>query len=282
MSATGARGATGAKKGLPRRPVRRSAEREGGSDVRSGAKTGAKKVALVRALSKLGYASRSQAYGLVRTGRVAVNGQVATDPALLVVPGLTRIEIAGVEPERAPWLCIALNKPRKVVTTRSDPEGRPTVYDLLADLDAHVVPVGRLDLASTGLLLFTNDTQLADWLTDPATGIVRRYVVTIRGEWSDTASEVLKTGLVDRGEMLKARSIDILKRSKRETHMIVELTEGKNREIRRMLKAAGHDVTRLKRIAFGTIELGDLAPGKWRHISREELRRAFPHAPTRT
>ncbi len=94
----------------------------------------------------------------------------------------------------APWRCIALNKPRKVVTTRSDPEGRATVYDLISDLDAHVVPVGRLDLASTGLLLMTSDTQLADWLTDPATGIVRRYVVTVRGELSDSSAQSLTTG----------------------------------------------------------------------------------------
>ena len=138
----------------------------------------AKKVALVRALSKLGYSSRSQAYELIRTGKVEVNGRVVIDPALLVAPGLTRIQVAGIEIDRAPWLCIALNKPRGVVTSRTDPEGRQTVYDLISDLDARVVPVGRLDLASTGLLLMTNDTHLADWLTDPATGIVRRYVVT--------------------------------------------------------------------------------------------------------
>jgi 23S rRNA pseudouridine2605 synthase len=263
----GARGATGAT-GLPRR-----------SDGRGGAKAGAKKVALVRALSKLGYASRSQAYGLIRSGRVQVNGRVANDPALLVAPGLTRIEIAGVDLDPAAWRCIVLNKPRSVVTTRSDPEGRKTVYDLIADLDARVVPVGRLDLASTGLLLLTNDTRLADWLTDPATGVVRRYVVTVRGEFSDEAVQSLTKGIVDRGETLKAASIEILKRSKRETHLIVELTEGKNREIRRILKAAGHEVTRLKRIAFGGIELGDLAPGKWRDVSADEIRAAFPKAP---
>jgi 23S rRNA pseudouridine2605 synthase len=101
----------------------------------------------------------------------------------------------------------------------------------------------------------------------------------VRGELSDTSATALTEGVVERGEMLKAASIQILKRSRRETHVIVELTEGKNREIRRMLKAAGNEVTRLKRIAFGPLELGDLAPGKWRKISVEEIRAAFPRAP---
>jgi 23S rRNA pseudouridine2605 synthase len=236
-------------------------------------------VALVRALSKLGYASRSQAFGLVRAGQVEVNGRVARDPALQVVPGLTRIEVSGQEVERGPWICLLLNKPRKVVTTRRDPEGRKTVYDLISDLPGRVIPVGRLDLASTGLLLMTNDTRFADWLTDPNTAVTRRYLATVRGELSDASAERLRAGVRDRGETLRAARLDILKRSRRETHVIVELIEGRNREIRRLMKAAGHEVTRLKRIAFGNVALGDLPPGRWRSMSLDDMRAAFPDAP---
>jgi len=144
-----------------------------------------------------------------------------------------------------------------------------------------VVPIGRLDYASNGLLLFTNDTRLANWLTDPGTKIVRRYVVTVRGELSDEAIRMLEAGVVDRGDTLKAATITLLKRSKRETHAMVELTEGKNREIRRMMQSSGHDVTRLTRVAFGGLELGRLASGKWREVSRQEARSAFPGAPMR-
>jgi 23S rRNA pseudouridine2605 synthase len=245
-------------------------------------KTGLRKVALVRALSKLGHASRSQAYALVRSGKVEVDGRLITDPAAQIVPGVARIGISGAAVQPAPWRCIALNKPRRVVTTRRDPEGRTTVYDLIRDLDVRVVPVGRLDLASTGLLLMTSDTRLADWLTAPQTGITRRYVVTVRGELSDRSAQAIQTGVDDRGETLEAASIQVLKRSRRETHLLVELTEGRNREIRRLMNAVGHEVTRLTRIAYGAIELGDLAPGRWRTISREEMLAAFPNAPLRT
>ena len=238
-------------------------------------------VALERALSKLGYASRSQAGMLIRSGKVSVNGRVITDPRSITRLGHDRIEVGGVTPRRQPWTLIALHKPRGVVTTRSDPDGRTTVYEFLTDVPARVVPVGRLDYASSGLLLLTNDTQLANWLTDPSTGLVRTYVVTVRGELLDETARALKAGLIDSGERLNAAAVQVLKRSKRETHLIVELIEGKNREIRRMMKSAGHEVTRLKRVAFGGLELGALAPAKWRSVSVQEARAAFPSAPIR-
>jgi len=239
-------------------------------------------VALDRSLSKLGHASRSQARELIASGHVTVNGRVITDPHARVHPEEDRIHVEGVAAKRGTWTLIIFNKPRNVVTSRSDPEGRTTVYDLLTDLAARVIPVGRLDYASSGLLLFTNDTQFANWLTDPASAVSRRYVVTVRGALSDETARRLEAGVNDRGEQLGARSLTVLKRSTRETHAIVELTEGKNREIRRMLKLAGHEVTRLKRIAFGGFELGDLPTGRWRSISITDARALFPRAPIRT
>lgn len=231
-------------------------------------------VPLERALSKLGLASRAEARALVRDGRVSVDGRPVADPLFAVVPERARIEIDGRRPELPRPLTILLHKPRGVVTTRSDPEGRPTVYGCLEGLDAHVVPVGRLDAATSGLLLLTNDTRFADWITDPSNEVPRVYLVAVRGELSDGEARRLEEGIED----MTARSVVVRKRSKRETHLVIELTEGKNREIRRMLAAVGHEVTKLKRVSFGGLELGDLEPGRWREVGEEELRGAFPEA----
>ena len=230
------------------------------------------KVRLDRALSKLGAASRAEAARLIRTGRVTVNGRAVDDPGLLVVPEIARIVVDGRPARAARWRTIALHKPRGVVTTRRDPEGRPTVFDLLGDEAGALVTVGRLDLASTGLLLLTTDTRLADRLTDPANAIVRTYIVTARGEVTDEEAARMMDGI----DGLQAANVTIRKRSRRETHLRIELTEGKNREIRRLLGAVGHDVTKLLRVSIGGIELGTLAPGRWREVARAELQRAFP------
>ena len=237
-------------------------------------------VALARALSKLGIMSRTQAIARILAGEVRVDGRLVRDPGHAVVPEAARISVAGEAVERRHPLSILLHKPRGVVTTRSDPQGRKTVYSLV-DTTEYVTPVGRLDLASAGLLLLTNDTRLADWLLDPRNAITRSYIVTMRGELRDECAARVQKGIRDRGEMLRARTLQILKRSTRETHVRVELTEGKNRELRRLFAACGHDVTRLKRVGFGGLELGDLAPGTWRQVTIDELRRAFPGAPLR-
>lgn len=240
-------------------------------------------VSLDRALSKLGLASRTNARGLIRGGRVRVGGRVITNPAHAVVPERARITIDDVDARpQASKRLIAFHKPRGTVTTRRDPEGRKTVFDVLGTAGDGLVAIGRLDFASTGLLLFTNNTQLANWLTDPANAVVRRYVVTVRGRVTDDESRAIETGIdvkIGRAtESMRASRITIHKWSSRETHLIVELTEGKNREIRRLFGATGHEVTRLLRVAFGGIELGTLQPGQWRAVVDGEM----PHWPTRT
>jgi 23S rRNA pseudouridine2605 synthase len=224
-------------------------------------------VRLDRALSKLGVASRAEAQRLVAQGRVRLDGRVVRDAAHLVVPERARIVVDGVTPVAREWRTIAFHKPRGVVTTRRDPQGRPTVFTVLGDEARSLVVVGRLDLASSGLLLLTTDTQLANKLTDPANAVVRRYIVTVRGALEDGEAKRMVEGI----DELRARSAVVRKRSTRESHLVVELVEGKNREIRRMLDSLGHEVTKLMRVAFGPIELGHLQPGEWREVSAEEI-----------
>jgi 23S rRNA pseudouridine2605 synthase len=220
--------------------------------------------ALNRALSKLGILSRSAATDAIRAGRVRVDGRVVRDPAEPVVPERARIAVDGVRQARAAWRTIVLHKPRGVVTTRRDPEGRQTVFDVLGDAGRGLIAVGRLDRATTGLLLLTTDTQLANWITDPANSIPRVYLVTVRGEMTPAT--------IDR---LPAPRVVVRKASHRESHLIVELRQGRNREVRRMFEAVGHEVTRLKRVSVGGLELGTLQPGQWRELSRAEVRACF-------
>ena len=240
------------------------------------------KVPLARAMSKLGLMSRAQAIARILAGDVRVAGRVVRDPGCPVVPETARITVDGNPVASPAPVTVLLHKPRGVVTTRSDPQGRSTVYDLVTDIGTYLSPVGRLDLASTGLLLLTNDTRLADWLLDPKHKIPRTYIVTVRGELTDDSAARIVRGIRDDGELLRASDLKVLKRSARETHVRVQLTEGKNRELRRLFGACGHEITRLMRVAFGEIHLGHLQPGRWRIIAPGELREAFPGAPIRT
>ena len=223
---------------------------------------------LGRALSKLGILSRSQSVEAIRGGRVRIDGRIIQDPATLVVPERVQIVIDEEPRERAPWRTLLLHKPRGTVTTRSDPGGRKTVFDVLGDDGRGLVAVGRLDLASTGALLLTTDTQFANWVTDPANAVARVYVVTVRGAVSQSDAA-----------RLPAHAATVRKASNRESHLIVELRQGRNREVRRMFEAIGHPVTRLKRVSIGGLELGTLEAGRWRTLSRDELRAAFTGAP---
>lgn len=233
-------------------------------------------VPLARALSKRGLASRAEAIALVLAGRVRLDGRVVRDPGLAVVPERMTIAIDEVAAEAPAWRAIALHKPRGVVTTRRDPGGRATVHDLLAPLGDGLAPAGRLDLASTGLLVCTNDTRLAAWLTDPASGVEKEYVVTVRGALDAATIARLAAGVRDGGEWLRPHSMTLLKASARESHVAVVLTEGKNRELRRIFATADREITRLLRVRIGGLRLGPLAPGAWRDIRRENLARDFP------
>jgi len=227
-------------------------------------------VPLNRALSKLGIMSRAQATDAILGGRVRVDGRLVRAPSTPVNPETARIELDGRRARKAAWRTVLFHKPRGVVTTRSDPEGRRTVFDVLGEAGEGLVAVGRLDLATSGLLLLTTDTRLADWLTDPANEVPRLYVVTVRGRVN--AEDVRDL----------AGTITIRKASDRESHLLVELREGKNRQVRRMFERMGREVTALKRVRFGAIELGTLQPGDHREVLRKEMSKAFPRAPVGT
>jgi len=236
------------------------------------------KVPLERAISKMGVASRSEARTWILAGQVTVNGAVRRDPELLIEPGDEirhgRGRIRKVETRVA-----LFHKPRGVVTTRSDEKGRPTIYSLLPGDDQNLHAVGRLDMATSGLLILTNHTILSAWLADPTQAIPRTYIATVRGRIKPEELERMRAGIEDKGEMLSAKEVVLRKTSNRESHLTMILTEGKNREIRRLFTALGHEVTRLKRVAFGPFQLGNLRPGEIRETPITEVRKAFPGAP---
>ncbi len=237
------------------------------------------KVPLERALSKLGIASRSQTRGWILAGRVSVNKVVQRNPQFMVAPEKVSLTLDGQAMGKLSFRAILFYKPRGVVTTRADEKGRPTVFSLLKEGDKSLHAVGRLDMATSGLLLFTNDTHLSDWLTDPKNEIPRVYVATVTGRMTENGAACLRTGIKDRDGILIADEVILRKASNRESHLTVTLSEGKNREIRRMFKAIGHEVTRLKRVAFGPLTLGDLDPGQYREVSKTEIKKFFPQAP---
>ena len=242
-------------------------------------------VSLERALSKLGIASRTEARAWIEAGRVRVNGNVQKDPTRWVVPEKARIEIDGQQPDRKERILLLLHKTRGTITTRSDERGRPTVFDLLPkDFSRHgnLHSVGRLDQATTGLLLITNDTRLSSWLTDPDNEIPRVYRVTARGEIASDDVAKMLAGVPSEVGLLQASMVDLLKSSGRESHLLITLHEGKNREIRRLLEAVGSEVTDLKRISYGGLELGALKPGECRVVEDREIDEAFPGAPRST
>lgn len=230
-----------------------------------------RRVGLARALSKLGVCSRTQAARMIRAGKVLVNGALRRDPEYPVRPDTDRIEISGravAAPER---IYLMLNKPRGIVTTASDEKGRDTVYKFLTAGLPWIAPVGRLDKASEGLLILTNDSEWAARITAPETHLEKIYHVQIGRIADALLLESLKRGVRTRdGDLLRVRDAKLIRKGERNSWLEIILEEGKNRQIRRLLEAFGVEVLRLIRVAIGPLALGNLPKGVVRALLPEE------------
>lgn len=233
----------------------------------------ARKIGLARALSKLGYCSRSQAAEMIRAGRVQLNGALRRDPETPVRMHSDRILVDDHAVSAAEIIYLMLNKPRGVVTTASDETGRDTVYSCLQESLPWVGPVGRLDKASEGLLLLTNDSEWAARLSDPATHLDKTYHVQVGALADKNLAAALVDGVrVGTGDVMRAKRAHVLRTGERNAWLEIVLDEGKNRQIRRMLEALGIEVLRLVRVAVGPLQLGELAKGKFRAVTADEKR----------
>lgn len=226
---------------------------------------------LQKFLSRAEVASRRRAEVLIEAGRVRVNGVVVTELGTKVEPGTDRVEVDGREVRIGTPVWVALYKPRGYVTTRDDPRGRRTVYDLLPPEHRGLFHVGRLDYDSEGLLLLTNQGDAANRLLHPRHGVARVYDVILRDTPDTAALERLRRGVTLEDGTARAERVEVIGSSRRgKARVRVLLREGRNREVRRMFAAVGHPVTRLIRRRYGPIRLGSLSAGEWRALSERE------------
>jgi 23S rRNA pseudouridine2605 synthase len=238
---------------------------------RAAASTGGVRHGLARVISKRGYCSRSQAAELVRAGRVRLNDRIERDPEAPTRSD-DRIRIDGSEIAAAAAIWIMLNKPRGCVTTASDERGRDTVYALIDAGDLPwLAPVGRLDKASEGLLLFTNDSVAAARLAAPEYHVDKTYHVQVDCVPDADLLARLRDGVDDAGEHLAVKTVRLLRAGEKNAWLEIVLDEGRNRQIRRLLAAQGVDVLRLIRVAIGGLALGGVAKGKWRRLTADEI-----------
>ncbi len=233
--------------------------------------SGTRRHGLARVLSKRGICSRSEAERLIRAGQVRLDGRVVRDPEHPTDMQAALIDVAGSAQATSPRY-VMLNKPRGLVTTARDEHGRDTVYRSFEGSGlGWLAPVGRLDKASEGLLLFTNDPQWGAVITDPATGPDKAYHVQVDGVPDADALQALTDGIDCGGETLSVKSVALLRSGGKTAWLEIVLDEGRNRQIRRLLAARDIAVLRLVRVAIGSLQLGQLAKGQWRELTADEV-----------
>jgi 23S rRNA pseudouridine2605 synthase len=236
-------------------------------------KQDSRKIGLARALSKLGYCSRSQAVKIIREGSVSLNGKIRRDPETSVHLTRDRIEVDGKPVEESRKIYLMMNKPRGLVTTASDEKGRETIYSILKSGESlpWLAPVGRLDKASEGLLLLTNDSEWGARIADPETHLDKTYHVQISRVVDDEFTHVLMRGIKTKeGDLLRARHVRRLRAGEKHCWLEITLDEGKNRHIRRMFESLDIEVLRLIRVAIGQLPLGNLVKGETRPLTPDE------------
>jgi pseudouridine synthase len=223
-------------------------------------------------LAKAGIASRREAERIVMEGRVAVNGNVIDALGFKADPLRDSIKVDGKRITGfGTKVTLLLNKPRGYLSTVKDPKGRPTVMDLLKNLRGRLYPVGRLDFDAEGLLLLTNDGDLANVLTHPRYSIPRTYLVKVGGIPDEKRLAKLTKGVMLEDGKARVTSVQMLRQKEKNSWIQVVVTEGRNRLVKRMFSAIGHSVLKLKRVQYGPIQLGDLPFGQFRYLTAEEL-----------
>jgi 23S rRNA pseudouridine2605 synthase len=228
---------------------------------------------LQRTLARAGVASRRKAEDLIRAGRVRKNGRIVRELGVRVDPAVDRVELDGRTLVAERLVYLLLNKPRGVVSTARDPEGRPTVLGCLPGIEVRVMPVGRLDFHTSGVLLLTNDGEFASVLSHPRTQAPKVYVAKVAGELSARNLERWRQSIVIEGRATWPAEVKRLRTVGGKTWLEITLHEGRNRQIRRLGEAAGFAVLRLWRVAFAGLTVQGLRPGQYRHLTTEELGR---------
>lgn len=236
---------------------------------------------LDRVLSKSGRGSRTEARKWIAAGRVKVNGKVIQTPDHWVDLERDRVTFDGRPLKAADKVYLLLYKPKGYLTTYKDPEGRPTVYDLLPETGEWVFPVGRLDLDTSGLLLMTNDTQLAERITNPAFKVPKTYLVKTATLLTEEQLDRLRSGVTLSDGPTKPAVVRKLRDSAARTFFEITITEGRNRQVRRMVEALGSKVLKLVRTSLGSLAIGGLEIGKYRELTATEIRALGATTPTR-